>query len=391
MPEVHANLSPSAAERWMTCPGSVILSEGMPSATSPHAAEGTRAHSLAEGLLTGDFDVITRLRPPQEMLLGVQVYVDHVRSLAKPGTVLRVEQRVAVSGECWGTADAIVWDPESKTLHVIDLKYGAGVGVEVEGNLQLRIYALAALLTTGYPAAKVTNTIVQPRFSHSAGPIRSVTFDAVDLLDFHADLSDAALRVKEASRAFDGSTEQAAEWIATYIKASEKGCKWCLAAPKCPLLRRKASDLAKQVFAPEVPYDPQALAETLVFLPILEGWIKNTREFAYREAEAGKSIPNHKIVEKRATAKWKDNVDPATLAKLIGVETADVLKPVELKSVTDIKAMTPGKNDKERMELLAGHLVKESTGHVLVHESDKRPAVNLSPAAVFTPTDTIFD
>ncbi len=53
----HARLSPSAAERWMTCPGSVKLSEGREDKGSAYAAEGTAAHELAEHILRG--------QPPQ--------------------------------------------------------------------------------------------------------------------------------------------------------------------------------------------------------------------------------------------------------------------------------------------------------------------------------------
>jgi hypothetical protein len=116
--------------------------------------------------------------------------------------ILHVEQRVAVSTEVYGTADAIVWQPAKKRLHVVDLKYGAGVAVNVIGNLQLKIYALAALLTMNYDAQEVVVTIVQPRCPHPDGPIRSATYDAVDLLEFFADLEDAVKRVEEATRAY---------------------------------------------------------------------------------------------------------------------------------------------------------------------------------------------
>ena len=48
MPEVHALLSASAAERWMNCPGSVAATKDLPSSTSVYAEEGTLAHSLCE-------------------------------------------------------------------------------------------------------------------------------------------------------------------------------------------------------------------------------------------------------------------------------------------------------------------------------------------------------
>lgn len=360
----HARLSPSAAERWMTCPGSVVLSEGMPEKSSAFAEEGTKAHELAEQLLrtgkgTGD----------PEMLDHVMRYADFVFGL---GGELHVEQRVIVNDDVYGTADAVVWQSDDKHLHIVDLKYGAGVAVEVRGNLQLKIYALATLLTFGYPATQVTATIVQPRCPHSDGPIRSVTFDVVDLLDFHADLEDAVAVVRDASC-------HSAEVLlpAGYLRPSEKGCRWCLAAPKCPALKSKAQELAKQVFAKGQPYDPKALAETLEFLPILEGWIKNTREFAYDEAERGHAIPNWKLVEKRAMRKWRDEKRAEEWLMANGGLLPDEMYDQKIKSVAQIEKIF-GKGELPE-ELVA----KESSGHTLVHESDKRPAVQLDAKSAF--------
>lgn len=281
-------------------------------------------------------------------------------------TILHVEQRVKINDVVFGTADAVVWQPKTKHLHIIDLKYGAGVAVEVKDNLQLKIYALATLLTFGYPATKVTATIVQPRCPHTDGPIRSVVYDALDLLDFHADIEEAVGRVDHAAKAND---------ILPHLTASEKGCRWCLAAPKCPLLRQKAQTLAKQVFAPGLPYDAKALAETLDFLPILEGWIKNTREFAYGEAEKGNAIPSWKLVEKRATRKWRDETAAASALSAAGVDCWE--KKLITPAVAE-KALL-----KDQRGLLDELTVKESSGHTLVHESDKRPAIKVDAKSAF--------
>lgn len=202
----HAKLSPSSAERWTVCPGSVVLSQGMPNPESPYAAEGTKAHALAECWLKGQnpTDKWFVSADAREMRDYVNVYTSFVRDLTdiEPETILHVEQQVAVSVEVYGTADAIVWQPTRKHLHVVDLKYGAGVAVEVVNNLQLKIYGLAALLTMNYDAETVTVHIVQPRCPHRDGPIRSVSYDAVDLVEFFADIEDAVARVAEATDAY---------------------------------------------------------------------------------------------------------------------------------------------------------------------------------------------
>lgn len=290
--------------------------------------------------------------------------------------VLHIEQRVKVTEDVYGTADAVVWQPATKHLHIVDYKNGAGVPVEVVDNLQLRIYALATLLTFKYPASQVTATIVQPRCPHPDGPVRSVTFDVVDLLDFHADLLDAVERVAAAKRASAGGG-----WEASHLVPSEKGCRWCLAAPKCPALKNKAQAMAKQVFAPGLPYDPLELARTLDFLPILEAWCTNVREFAYSEAEKGHAIPDYKLAEKRASRKWRDAATAAaTIDGLgLGIECYDAPKVL---SPAQIEKLLP----KEHRALLDELTVRESSGHVLVHESDKRPAIKVDAKSAFANT-----
>jgi hypothetical protein len=164
----------------------------------------------------------------------------------------------------------------------------------------------------------------------------------------------------------------------TYLKMSEKGCRWCLAAPKCPAMRMKANDAARRVFSNALPYEPEELAETLDLLPILEGWIKNVREFAYEEAEKGHEIPNYKLVEKRATRKWRDEETAAKTLDRLGVEAFErkLISPAAAE-----KALP-----KDMRDTLDELTFKESSGHALVHDSDKRPAVKTDARSAFSPT-----
>jgi hypothetical protein len=278
----------------------------------------------------------------------------------------------------YGTADFIVWHPDTHTLFVRDLKYGAGVAVNAERNLQLRIYALATLITMKLPATTVNIGIVQPRYDHPDGLIRSIDFDNADLLDLHADVMDAVSNVALA-RQQQGSKN----WEQKFLVPSEKGCRWCPASAKCPMLKQKAQTLARQVFAPGLAYDPLALAQTLDFLPILEGWVKNTREFAYGEAEKGQEIPDYKLVEKTAVRKFKEDTNREELAKTLGVPVTEILKPTELIGVGDMEKLAPGKNAKERAAVLEPFVDRKSSGHTLVHISDKRDPVRIDAKAAF--------
>ena len=373
MPDQHAILGPSPAARWMTCPGSVAISEGMESRSSAHAEEGTRAHALAEAILKG----LVLPAHDEEMLNHVQVYTDHVQELAAsfPDNQLHVEVRVKATEDTWGTADAIVWEPHSRTLYVRDLKYGAGVAVDVSDNVQLKIYALAALLTMRLPARTVNVGIVQPRINHADGKIRSKDFDAIDLADFLFEVAEATNAVKLAGIA----TEQGRKdptWIDTYLTPSEKACRWCAGAPKCPKLLAKGQELAKQAFAPGLAYDPELLAEALDFIPILEGWCKRTREFAYGEAEQGRTVPHYKLVNKESRRKWRDEQLAAHHLDALGVPCWDDPK---LLSPAAVEKLMP----KQQRAILADLIVKESSGVALVHESDKREAVRVGAKAAF--------
>lgn len=390
-PGEHAPYSPSAAERWMTCPGSVVLSEGMPESESEYADEGTRAHAFAERWLLMHFAQHGQSpfigKPDEEMAKHVKVYVDEcirLGSVPTPGIKIFVESRVAMNDDVWGTADFRVWHPDTHTLYVRDLKYGAGVFVSIERNIQLRIYALAALITTKVPARTVNIGIVQPRYEHPDGPVRCIDFDVADLLDLHADVTDAVALAKQA-KINHGSKG----WEDKYLKPSEKGCRWCIAAPKCPAIKKRAQALAKQVFASGLAYDPMLLAQTLDFLPILEGWIKNTREFAYGEAEKGIYIPDYKLVEKQAVRKFKEDTDRDLLAAALGVIVEEILKPAELLGVGDMEKLAPGKNAKERAAVLEPFVEKKSSGHTLVHVSDKRDPIRIDAKAAFAETPAI--
>lgn len=162
-----------------------------------------------------------------------------------------------------------------------------------------------------------------------------------------------------------------------FLNISEKGCRWCLAAPKCPAMKQKANEVARRAFSNALPYEPAELAETLDQLPVLEGWIKKVREFAYEEAEKGHEIPNYKLVNKVARRAWRDEEAVAKALDALGVEAFER------------KLISPAAAEKQLPKELRDKLdeltFKESSGHALVHESDKRPAVKTDARSAFSP------
>ena len=82
MPSAHARFSPSAANRRIHCPPSLLLEEQFEEGESTYAAEGTAGHALAEHLLRKYLKQRTK-RPvsdyyTDELMEAVDEYVSFV-------------------------------------------------------------------------------------------------------------------------------------------------------------------------------------------------------------------------------------------------------------------------------------------------------------------------
>lgn len=354
--------------RWATCPASVRLSAGIESRSSKYAEEGTAAHDLAAKILLDPNTDVSTVDP--EMLLAVRVYVNAV--LETPGEKKLIEHRFDLSSihpGLFGTCDAIIFDERNKTLRVYDYKHGAGIPVEVvedgEPNSQLAYYGLGALLSTGFLAEFVELVIVQPRCPHPDGPIRRHSFPSFELLDFAADLKEAALKTEDEN--------------APIIPGDH--CRFCPANAICPGVKNKAQILAKMAFSPVepvaggavTPYDPAKLSEALEWLPVLEAWVRNVRDFAYSEATSGKVIPGWKLVEKRKTRKWADENRAAEFLSKEFPSSVELLFERSLKSPAQIEKVLH-KKQHEKFESL---IVSQSSGTTLVPATDARPEVKV--------------
>jgi len=361
MTTAHSKIGASSMDRWSACPGSVRLSEGIPSISSSYAEEGTLAHSLAADWLANG------VKPTfldNEMHEAVAVYVDYIAPKQATYTVY-LEHRFDLSSVhpgCFGTADCVAWHPATQHLEVIDYKHGAGVFVPAVENPQLRYYGLGALLDLKLPAKTITLTIVQPRYEAHEGPIRSETLDVIDMLDFLADLKQYAA----ATEAPDAPL------------VPGEHCRWCPAARICPELGKQANEVAKMEFGNSPTYDATKLKEALDKREIVKAWLKTIDEFAYDVLEKGGDIPGYKLVAKRATRKWRDPVEAQAALESFG---DDIYEPTVLKTPAQMEKIV---KDKKLIETL---VVAESSGHTLVEASDKRPAVKLSAKQDFAAID----
>ena len=373
----HARLSASSAHRWMRCAGSVKLSQGLPNPGTRNAAEGTYAHEIAAAALNsiqephlwvGKKRVVDNfeIECDKEMADYIKSYVDDVRDELLPEDRRFVEVDLTPALEklhpaFGGTADFVRYRPSRKHLRVRDLKYGAGVIVEVEDNEQARVYALGALLTLGEPCDQVTVTIDQPRAEHPDGRSRDHTFDAVELLDFAADMVEKA-------KATEGPTPA--------LNPGAKQCQWCLAKTKCPALEKQQQDLMVHDFAEPAALPPSKLAQALAIFPAVKARIKAIEEAAYAAAERGETIPGYKLVEKRPTRKWAEPDAVIAWAKEKGLDpyaAPEILSPAQMEK--RVAEGAPRGAKKDAAKPLAQWIKSESSGHALVPADDDRHEV----------------
>jgi hypothetical protein len=377
----------------MACPGSINLSRQVPvPPQTDFALEGTRAHALAELALRkgvdADFFLGMKLEGgevTEDMAAFVQVFIDVCRNYSSdPATKTWVEQRFNLGslnppGPMFGTADFVAYDEIGQELIVIDLKYGQGVVVEAIGNKQLRYYALGAALSDEVrqlPIRTVRMGIVQPRVTHPDGVVRWDTIEYDELIGFAGDLLIAA----RATTAPDAPLNPGAH------------CRFCPASGVCPAQASRALEVAQQEFdvvvsdgavvslpSPDVLTKDQLVA-IMQRLPVLEDWAGAIRATAEAMLRRGEEVPGYKMVAKRAIRKWGSEEDAVAAAQAADLGPDEYYKEPELKSPAQLEKVMGKKTFAAKM---APHVVKVSSGHVMVPDTDARPAVALSAGDEF--------
>ncbi len=436
----HANLPPSGSGRWVLCPGSIALVEAIPAEyrkPSGHFAQlGTAAHGLLERCLTkgeepsgylgriieliGEDEDVSILKPKAkapkdpartwfvvdaDMVEAVDTAVGYVRGrMEELGTEdLSLEKRVRVlvgRDNCFGTADVTI-DAWPELLEVDDYKNGSGVLVEVEDNYQLKSYLLGVARETNFSHERSAYAIIQPRAPHADGPVRLQEISRRELLEFEAELTEAARRVDEARTLMAEGSGAPGLFAKDFLAAGDQ-CRWCEAVHTCPAALAKVAETAGADFDEDpseltAETDPTLLGRLLRWIPFLDAWARAVEKHSQRIAESGGYVDGHKMVHKGSKRRWRDGeitmpdetgedmtieLTPEKLLEIMndvfGVSREDMTTPPGMLTGPQAEKLV----DKERRAEFSGLLLHKPDGPLtLVPESDKRPEVTVNPAS----------
>jgi len=378
MPGKHAYFAPSASPRWLACPGSLALSEGIEETTSVYAHEGTVCHEvsarcLKENLTADDFsgETIDGVYMESELIEAIQMYIDEVRGQTKELGVKggKIEHTVEITEDCWGMLDAMMWNDE--WLLIADAKFGKGVIVEGD-TPQMKVYAIGAMkwLQMEYSIApqKVKTLIIQPR---TVNPIRPVEYTREELIKWYMKV----LR----------PTMEAVKNGAVKCVPGETQCRWCPAAGVCTVQAEFAIRETEQAFKPytEVETPPPPAPDPLMDLigmanlrkafGFIRDWMNNIDARLLEEAIKGTEIPGLKLVRGRANRKWK--VSDSQIAAFLKQHQVE---PYEEKLLSPAKVEKEMGKKKSEGVGLANYITTPLGAPTLVDETDKRPAMEVS-------------
>lgn len=453
MAGIHAKLSPSAAHRWMNCPGSVRLIGDESSTTNNAAMKGTAAHKILETMIINDqhdvreyagYTVLVpgdgadqsadaEVYPPgtpaldpdkprpgwfmfivdEEMVAGVQVTVDEVDRLRSEMWNVKVYSEryldmTWLDPRFGGTADVTLVEGEGDDdflsiddefeawVHLVDHKNG-WILVDHKDNEQMLNYAVGLLHE--HPKAKgVRVTISQPNAPHVEGPTRTAEYTRAEIDIF-------AKKMKKAARETEkpNAPLRAGDW-----------CTFCAAKTRCKEFDAEVLKQAKGEFADddEPPADleslpvPDGLAElarAARWVPLINGWAKEVMASLQRELENGGEHPDWKLVQGRANRIWSAGYTPQSIAEKLseefGIPIESFWTEPELKSPAQIEKLGPkGRTKaiqaiKKRFLAVVAELAFKPDGKITVAEAtDPREAIGAfhDPREEFADDDEDF-
>lgn len=445
----HSIFAPSGAHRNLKCFASLIADKSYPEKSSFEADEGTDAHSLAAIVLNNFFSnkrkMSTVIREYSEliknkeifildkkeskifieidMLEGITPYLKYIESIYNDQCIVLVEEEVkldpvygiepgnvftksifneserdtfnfyALKGQK-GTSDLIIYDTYNKILHVLDLKYGKGVVVEIVKNWQLLIYAAGALESLSkYIEVKeidsITMGISQPRVKEE------VSLWSLSVTDFIEEVNHTRRIFYYASEFYLNNLSMTFDYLcrstvgnSPIFSPDDHTCKWCKGKSDCPGLIHSIEESIDSCFDDftEDSVLPENIEKKILTsndfkhklvlkhdaIPLINQWCKSVHEMLYSRLLAGETGYGKKlVVGRRGKRTWVNTDKVIHLLKSMKYKTSEYFERIFISPAKCEKLL--GKAKWKKIEEFSRY----SEGKpIIVDENDPREAID---------------
>jgi hypothetical protein len=420
----HAYLSPSASHKWMACAGSLTLEEPFPNVSNVHADKGTACHTVAAACLTEHYRaskwtdeeiLVSRPGEPErfvtftdELVAITQIYVDAIRRHMIGAIETHIEQRLEFSAfvnlpDQFGTTDALIFVPlpdDQVEMQVHDAKFGHNP-VEVEGNTQLRIYALGALhaFDLVHDIKQVRIFIHQPRLREE-GVEEVIPVEELRAWGYGR-LRSAAASVISAKQSH--GTIPIKMWNETYLNPNpnSKECAYCRAIVTCPNVTARITDIVSggaspdikdfEVINPEPTVSAADLNYMLQQVPLIEDWCLAARAEmerrllqAYNDPKVVEALGHKLVTGRQGPRKWVDkDAAEEILRKRFRIKIDDAYN-LKIKSPTQVEEdiLARGLISPRQWQTLQGQITRSEAKLSVAPLSDKRKPAEITPPSI---------
>lgn len=331
--------------RLMACNGSRLMSSVELDVERDDTVkrEGDAAHWLAKEVHSGRFTVeeLIDRRAPNGVYITLEMveYLgDYLAFISQGG---HVEIDTSFGTDRWqvnGRADHALYDENTRTLYIPDLKYGWGI-YEPENNWTLIAHAIGWLTKydTQFRVDRVVPMIFQPRPHHPNGRVRSVEISRAELDGFY-------YRLAETLRAPND-----------ILHTGEQQCYKCPALTTCPAARKAGMngvDASEAAFTDDL--DNAALSFQLDHLAratkMLEQLHTAYSDLAEHRIKQGQIVAGYGLEIEQTNTVWIECATPELIQSLTGkdVSKKQIVTPNQAKKLgvheDIVKAFTERRN-----------------------------------------------
>lgn len=368
----------------MACPGSNVILQQLDlpeSEESDYAKEGTAAHAAAahclqNGLETWEIvgQTFEGVVVDADMMYSLDMYLSVLAEVrAEHGKVYKELVEYHISGDFhplfFGTVDdAIIGE---KIIDVTDLKYGAGIAVDVERNPQLMYYAVGILDKFLGPVS-VRLRIVQPRAYHADGPVRVWHTTTEELIQWKNDKLIPAMRRAE---------------LDTTLTPGDH-CRFCPAKLACPVLTSIFGASITADASALVNFSSASLARDYRLMDASKHYWKAVEAEVYRRLSHGQDVTDgttagsFKLVPKKANRVLSDEGVAILEGKAVDDDGLPIPVPFDDDELYDRSMKSPAQLDKlgpRGKEFTKRYSYTPQTGLTVAPADDARVGVKILP------------